>query len=249
MQRTFSIDGIVLKVNRISEIHKGLILFTREHGLFSCIAHGAYKTKGKLRALTEIFSYIKAYIYHDPVRDSYKLNDAETIELFSSFRKSVEKYYAVNLFAEVILKSFGGGEGIGDLYDLFLETLECVEAGAQKEVAYIIIQFGLRFLYIAGSEHLGNDCRMCNRSIGETENRYYRRAAHGFVCAHCLHDDSLFIPPGIMKYLKKTNSLSMREALKITLQEQTTKNAQTLVYLMVQDMIEKELVSLSGMPG
>ncbi|RPJ05203.1 MAG: DNA repair protein RecO [Spirochaetaceae bacterium] len=246
MVRTFQTEGLILGTNRIGEIHKGIQLFTREQGILHLIAHGAYKTKGRMRALSETFSHITAFVYHDPVRDSYKLTDAEAISVWSSFRSSIAKFYAASLFAEMAVKSYAGGASNAELYDLVLEAYKTLEQIELQHVRKVIIRFCLSFLEITGHTIQTEECRICGRILGIAEELYYSRTGHGFVCASCCQETRLVFSPQARNYVQDTASLPFDEAVRVQLDRSGAATFSTLLLMLVQEALEKELVTLAS---
>jgi DNA repair protein RecO (recombination protein O) len=244
MLRTFSVEGFVFLTDRFGEIHKRVTLFTAEQGLLSVIAHGAYKTTGKLKSHTELFLHGKFYIYRDPVKDSSKITDAECLHSFPGLRKSVVRYYAASLFAEIVLQSFGGGEGNPALFALVREALIFLDDLPEAEVPLLVAQFISRFLHIVGFEIDASSCAICSRVFSEKESAYFLRRGRGFVCKDCRKEAALEFSPGSRAFLKKTGTLSLAEACKVRLASSAFIQLKSLLFVLVQESIEKELNSL-----
>ena len=49
---------------------------------------------------TQPFYRVRAYVYHDPVKKSYKFTDLETIGQCYGISESIEKFYMASLVAE-----------------------------------------------------------------------------------------------------------------------------------------------------
>ncbi len=111
MQRSSTTPAIVLRKARVGEIHKALTLLTPARGLVQAMAYGALKFGSRLATASEPFHLLKAYLYHDPVKDQYKLTDVESLEPHDELRRSVAKFYTASLWAETCLKSYGGAAG------------------------------------------------------------------------------------------------------------------------------------------
>ena len=245
MFRSLIVEGFILSTARIGEIHKQVLIFTGDRGIMSAIAHGALKTTGKLKSHTELFLHCRFFLYHEPVKDSYKITDAECISSFPELRRSVVRYYAASLFAEIVLKSFAGGEANKALFELYSAVFTLLDVIAEEKVHYLVIQFLFRFLGLIGFQMEMDLCAACGRPVGEKESLSFLRRGRGFVCATCRKEAGIDFSPGARVYLKRTLPLSLEGACKITLAENTFLAIKTLVYLLVQESIEKELNSLA----
>ena len=99
MNRNLKTRALVLKNYRIGDFHKGTVLLTGELGIIHAIAHGAFKGKSRLGNKTEVFNDLIAYLYHNPVKNSYKITDAECKNYFKGMKKDLRKVYAAYLIA------------------------------------------------------------------------------------------------------------------------------------------------------
>jgi DNA repair protein RecO len=144
-------DGIVLRNNRIGEIHKGLTLFTPENGLVSAVAYGAFSQKGKLRGVTNIFCYGTCYLYTDHSKQTNKLSDIHVKEFFHGLREDIAKFYIASLWAEAVLKSFGGGVSARELFALLLEALRLLDTCPAARADRLLVLFLWKYLDELGS--------------------------------------------------------------------------------------------------
>ncbi|MBN2735596.1 MAG: DNA repair protein RecO [Spirochaetales bacterium] len=238
---------IVLKSQAFGEIHRSLTLYSAEEGIIYATAHGTQKIKSKLRPFTEAFGRYKAYLYLNPVKNQYKLNDGEGLKAFHSGHESIEKFYTASLFCEMILKSFGGGTEHSQLYELIDQSLEILENMTENKRIYLLLQYLYRFLKINGfSLDLAN-CDSCSRKIAPEETLFYHHSQDGLFCSQCqsrFPADQLPLPPGARKYLDTTPALSLISALEISLEKNTALNLKMLLFSCIQGLLEGPLNSL-----
>ena len=198
MSRNFITQAIVLKTNRIGEIHKGIVLLTKDLGIISAIAHGARKIKSRLRAYTQLFSYAKVYLYYNPVKQTYKITDIESVFPYDAVVQSLKKYYIISVCAEVTLKSFGGGESVKEMFFLILNILKILNRVNENDADFILIQFLWRFLLITGHRPDLKNCSHCNTQISGPVIIYYSDGMPGFVCGKCKKLNAVQLYPGII---------------------------------------------------
>ena len=89
-------SAVVLKAARMGEIHRSVALLTPERGVVYATAHGAGKAASKLKAATIPFACVTAYLYHDPVRDSFKVTDVEPRNLHGTIRADLAKFFTAS---------------------------------------------------------------------------------------------------------------------------------------------------------
>lgn len=238
---------IVLKSQVSGEIHRSLTFFSLQEGIIFAMAHGTQKVKSKLRAFTEAFGRYTAYLYYNPVKNQYKLNDGEDLRAFEAGHRSIEKFYTASLFAEIILKSYGGGTGHEEIYELLSQSLEILGEIGEARRIYLIIQFVYRFLLINGFFMDLDVCDQCGRSIRPGESLIYHHQHEGFFCVDCQHQlvgDFFFLPPGSIKYLGSTPDLDLKTSLEISLEKDTGEKLKNLLLSRLQGLLESPLNSL-----
>ena len=243
MFRSSSTPAIILRKTRLGEIHKALTLLTPDRGLVHAIAHGAYKMRSRLRPC-EPFVMIRAYLYHEPVKNQYKLTDAEVLELLEGVRASVVRYYAASLWAEVALKSFGAGESFGELYRLLRQSLLILDRLPEGQEGLLTVQFLMRFLELSGHRPELRHCESCHVAFGATQPAFLCRESAAFSCGRCAPADSLLVPAGARAYLERTLSLPIEQAIRIGLDAEALARLRKSVYFLAETSLENGLNTL-----
>lgn len=151
MKRYEISEVIVLENRRVGEHHKGLSLFSAEHGIVRAIAFGGYSHKGSLRGVTIPFVHGTAYFYHEEAKDRTKLTDMDVHSMFHGIREDVLRFYIAGLWAEMVLRSYGGGEAAGELFMLLREGLALLEGANEALARRLSAQVQLRYLDLAGA--------------------------------------------------------------------------------------------------
>ncbi len=241
MFRSSSTQAIVLRKTRVSEIHKGLTLLTPQRGLIQALAHGAYKIRSRFRSASEPYSHLKVYLYHDPVKDQFKITDLEALNLFDGIRGDLQKFYAASLWAEVSLKSYGAGEDFPLLFQLLLDALVQLNQGGGAEPGVISIQFLWRFMQLLGLLPDFGACGRCGRSIGEGEPVFFPPGEPTAICGFCDPGGSPALSGRACRYLEKTLELPFRQAVRVRLTPESLAALKRLSYRLVQDLLETSL--------
>jgi len=249
MFRNQRLDALVLKTQRIGEIHRLVTLFNPKEGIIRATAYGAFKTKGRLRSDTESFNYIKAYLYLEPVKKSYKITETECHLAFFGIRQSVERLFTASLCVEIVLKSFGGGESGARVFSLLLDSFKQINEGTEDLLSYIAIQFIWRFLAVTGFNLDIDTCGLCHNTLNSLQPFYFLLNSALFVCKNCCKSSRIELMPGVRSYFNKTEKLSFGQAAKITMQTDTMRSLKIVLYTCVQALLNTELVSLKTGEG
>ncbi len=226
-----------------------MTMLTPEAGMISAMAHGACKIKSRFRTLSEPFGYLRVYLYHDPVKDQYKITDMESIDPFESIRKSIVKIYTASLWAEVVLKAFGGGESSGSLFRLFSSSLKALNESREGKEIMVSIQFLFRFLCLMGFSPVLETCSQCASAFKTNEPSFFSSRDLSFLCSRCARLKSIILPAGGRRYLAKTSTHSLGKALKVGLEDDSVRALKEVLYQLVQGVLEVNLNSIKSGSG
>ena len=247
MFRTSSTQAVVLHRHRVGEIHKGLLLLTLDMGMIRALAHGAYKMRSRFRTVTEPFSNIKVYLYHDPVKDQYKITDAVSLSLFTGIQGNIVKFFIASLWAEVIIKSFGGGESSGELFNLFRNALKYLDSAAAGSEHFVSQQFLWRFMALSG---FSPELSVCSNCSVEIENMlYFPDGELAPFCNKCIRGKYESLSAGARRYLQTTLQLPLSAALKVGLMEESVISLKQVTFQLVQTMVDSPLNTIKTGKG
>ena len=244
MFRTSSTQAVVLHRYRVGEIHKGLLLLTLDIGMIRALAHGAYKMRSRFRTLTEPFSNIKVYLYYNQVKDQYKITDLESLSLFTGIQGNMVKFFTASLWAEVIMKSYGGGESSAELFNLFRNALKYLDSAVSGSEHYISQQFLWRFMALSG---FSPELSVCSNCSVEIENMLFFPAGElAPFCNKCIKGKCSSLSSGARRYLQNTLKLPLSAALKVRLMEESVISLKQVTFQLVQTMVESPLNTIKS---
>jgi DNA repair protein RecO (recombination protein O) len=247
--RSSTTEAVVLRKTRVGEIHKSLTLFSRRRGLINAMAHGAFKIKSRLRMTSEPFHVVRAYLYHDPVRDQYKITDMESLVPLEGIRESVQRFYAASLWAEVVIRSYGGGENFPLLYDLLVGALRLLDRAPDRLVPLLSCQVLLRFLDLLGQKPDVEHCGLCAAELDIRSGAYLSREEQVLICARCALPTALHLPAGALRYLQSTLGMPLAAAVRVGLEERSLRALKETAYFLVQATLETNLNSIQSGVG
>jgi DNA repair protein RecO (recombination protein O) len=249
MIRSSITEAVVLRKIRVGEIHKALTLLSPEKGLIHAIAHGACKIKSRLRTASEPFHLVRVYLYRDPVRDQYKITDMESLDALDGIRASVQRYYAASLWAEVAIKSYGGGENSSPLHGLLVGALRLLEHAQEAMVTRITCQFLMRFLELVGQQPDLEHCGLCGSAFDAPAGAYLAREEELLVCPRCAQPTAPYLPAGSLRYLQSTLKMPLEQAVRVGLEEESLRAVKETVFFLVQAILETRLNAVKSGAG
>lgn len=213
-------SAVVLKSARMGEIHRSVTLLTPQRGVLYATAHGAGKAASKLKAAAIPFACVTAYLYHDPVRDSFKVTDVEPLDLHGAIRADLGKFFTASLWVEIVLRSHGGGTEATALHALLVTGLRTLDAAAATQVGAVSVQVLWRCLQLLGLAPDLQYCAGCGRGMAPEEELHLALNGEG-RCRHCATGyvagsatTGLRLDPAARRFLATTSGLPLVRALR-----------------------------------
>lgn len=234
---------MVLKTERFGEIHKRLVMLTATLGIIEAVAYGAFKGKNRLSGSTDLFSLFKAYLYFEPVKKNYKLSDIEPIASYDGIRRDVKRFYIASLWAEIIHKTYAGGDEHARIFPLVSTGFEYLETADTMASDLICTQFLNRFLEVIGYPPLASECERCGRMLGNDVESFVGR--HGTVtCNDCAFPESAVVTPGAKRYLASSKKRDFARAVSISLETGSLNGIKEALLRIVRAVVERPLYTL-----
>jgi len=247
--RNFSTPAIVIRRERTGESHKALVLLTADRGLVYATAYGAWKMGSRLATGSELFTHSLARLYHNPVKNTWKVTELEARESFDGLRSDLGRIEAASLWAEVVLKSIAAGETTAALYHLLLACLRALEAGPCEQTPYATAQFLWRFLDLAGYRPDVTACERCGRSFGNAEGATWVAASGALACEPCAGSTGPRLGAGARRYLEATQGLGLPQALAIRMDGSSLAGLEGALQHAIRGVLETDLRSLRARGG
>lgn len=239
-------DTLVLKTQRQGDYDKQVVLFGPGAGLVRATVYGSYRGKSRLAGSTEQFLRLKAYLYYNPVRDSWKLSDAEVLDSHRGIMGSLERILAASVGAEIVMKTDAAG-GEERLYRLLLEYFHSLDDQSEVDISYFLIQFLWRYLAVSGYLPDLESCPECGRVLGPGESMVFSQDDPPFSCSDCGKGrGERRLSPGVRRYLLHTGELPWDRAVKVHLSSDAAEECRAVLSEYVQNVVEVPIHSLEG---
>ena len=248
MSRLRSLQGIILRKYRIGDIHKGLVVLTDTEGLVRVIAHGAFKPRSRLAGSSEPLTHVAMGLYHDPVKDTYKVTDLNVLDGFELIKSDARTFATASSWCECFIMSHGAGQNDREPFELLLRGLSALSECDSTRVVYADLQFSWRLLGILGYRPSDGSCPGCGAAVATGQELYLRTGQRAFSCGRCTHDtfggDTVVVEPGALSYLRRTAELSLEQALRIGLESSGATRLQTALHRILEAVLEGEIKAL-----
>jgi DNA repair protein RecO len=217
MSRHVHTEAVILALRKTASQHRRVELFSSGSGLLTATAYGA--KKGKLTGSIGQFYSGECVLYHNPVRNQYKIEDFSPTVYRTYIRESLELLYTASFFAEVLLSTYAAGGEYERLYALLTEALDNLRLKEFRR--RIVIQFVWRYLQLSGfiSSELDH-CALCGKQFTSGDNILLDPDVPALVC--CSHSAETAMPgnrlilyPAARAYLLYTGRKAFTEALNV----------------------------------
>jgi len=246
MNRNLKTSALILKNYRVGEYHKGTVLLTKDLGIINAVAYGGYKTRSKLGSKTEVFNYLRLYLYHDPVKNTYKITDTENVEIYENIRNDLKSIMTATLCCEIVLKTYGGGGEYSGTLSLMRTAFSGFNAGERDSLDRSLIQFLWRYAGILGFRFNLTECSQCGNAIKPGENCIFSAGDENFICSRCAVPADITLPPGCRTYLLHTDSLDFFQSLRVGLPGQSQKDLKALLIHILKSIVETDLNTVTA---
>lgn len=220
-----------------------------ETGLVRATVFGG--PKSRLRALAAPFHSGEAWVYHDPVKDSRKLNDFDVRVWRPGLRELYERTMAADAAAETILASHGGGGNWDTALSLAERILDALETADEESCARLLVYFFWQWAGLLGLRPELEHCVSCGKAA-EGAARYSAREG-GMLCEDCTESVGnaagiaegglLPVHPGCRRWLAAVTPLSPAQIGGYTMDARSFREAKALTEAVLAEALGRRPAS------
>ena len=216
--------GLIIKETNLGENDKVLVILTKEYGIIHAFANGARKMKSKNSAATSLLCYADFSLYKS--KDTYKVNDANPLELFFNLRYDLEALSLAQYFCELVLKLVAEDTEPNDFLKIMLNSLYFL-TNKSKPLGIVKAVTELKLISLAGYMpdlitcagcsdlnnkkirfSLSDGCIFCEKCLGENVKTVPLNSTVLAAMRHIVYSDfnkiySFMIPDKDLKMLNK----------------------------------------------
>ncbi|MEG1835138.1 MAG: DNA repair protein RecO [Oscillospiraceae bacterium] len=179
--------GLILKEQNIGEFDKLITVLTSDMGIVKAFVRGAKSLKSKKQSSTALLNYSRLSFYKS--KDSYIVDEAESIEVFFSLRDDIIKLSLAQYFAELALELAPESEYSNEFLRVILNSLYML--GTEKRPSLQIKSITeLRLLSMAGYTPNLIACERCGEF--ETPLMYFDMERGLLYCENCADEYAPF---------------------------------------------------------
>ena len=216
-----TIQGLVLRVTPYNDHDAFLTVLTASHGRLSLKARGLRRKNSPLVAPCQLLAFSEFTLFE--YRGSYTINEARSIELFSSLRRDLQKLSLGSYFAQAAEVISQEDVPNPELLSLVLNCLYALASMNEDERKTKAV-FELRSACIAGYTPDLYACHACGNCLPD---RFDLSAGH-LECSACRDSGSsgirLPVSPGVLDAMRYICSCDPKKLFAFQAGEQTTES-------------------------
>lgn len=177
--RVYKTEGVILKRRNLGEADTIFTLFSPDQGKFDAIARGVRKSRSRMGGHLEPLTRSRVMLAQGRSLDVF--TQAETVEPYRTLREDLDRTAAAVYCAELLDAFTVEHHDQRELYRLFVEVLQTLDAGYSVQVTRY---FEVQLLALTGYEIQADACAACGRRLA-AEDTLFAPAAGGLVCHQC----------------------------------------------------------------
>ncbi len=234
--RRFSLEVLILKTYPIGDTHRGLFALSREQGTLSLIAFGAQSPRSRFRALLTPLRRVKVSVYHDPVKDSYKIEEAELLDSHEGLAHDPQRFFSAARWADLVRRVPSLEPGA---YELLSESLRLACGVSQERLVRLEAQFLWRLAEESGLKPEFLNCDSCGAALFGSSVNFSTNPVAVF-CPRC-SSGHWTLSPKEVDYLTATAVLSLEDSLQAPTEGSSLEHLRSMAFDLWSQVLGQEL--------
>ena len=248
MQRQIKSYAIILRGSRFSEIHKNISFLTPDFSVIRAFAHGALKIGSRFGGRTELYSLVNLELYYSPTKEVYSIREIEVINYFSGIREDSLRYFAISMWAELILKTEAWGES-KKVFNLLVNALFYLNGANSNQISLLNLQFLLRYLAFGGFFPDFTTCNSCEKKFRQEMTSFLDIIEGVSYCSDCMKGTHSLVSSIQREYIVTTMSLKLADALDIEITDNQLKPLYNMVVKYIKEQAGVRIRSFEMLLG
>lgn len=183
MRRIIRCQACCLKRQDYRESSLLVTLFTEDHGIISCIARGARRTRSQFSAALDRLA-LSRIIYHSREdRQLFNLSSAELVRSFAGVAKDPARFLAAEQIAELCLRGLRPHDPNPHLFRLLITYLAELDSATSAPITTLVCSFLLKAASFLGFRPELNRCITCSAQPHGAV--WFDTGRGGAICSAC----------------------------------------------------------------
>jgi DNA repair protein RecO (recombination protein O) len=237
--RVYRTEAVVIRRSDFGEADRVLTLLTPQ-GKRRVVAKGVRKTTSRLAGHIELFTHATMLLAVG--RNLDIVTQSAIRESFDVLRGDLERIGAAYYAAELIDRMTEDEDENTRAFELVVGTLRALDGTRATDL--VLRHYELHLLDTLGYRPQLHECAVCQELLTE-ETRHFSPAAGGALCPRCAPSDrgSMRMALATFKLLRYLQSQPVEAVERLTISEETRREAEQLLRAYVRRILERDLKS------
>ncbi|HWI61393.1 MAG TPA: DNA repair protein RecO [Symbiobacteriaceae bacterium] len=207
----YNAEAIVIRTRDFDEADKILVMLTREEGKIQAVAKGARRPRGRYAAAAQIFTQVKAALFHGRNLDT--LSQIEIVESFRHLREDLLRMAYGSYVCELMDEMLREKQRSESTYLLLLTTLHLLNA-ADLDPEPTRRAYELKLFSILGFRPSFDECVACSKPLAPAPVVRFAPALGGVLCPTCSAEGEVVhrLSRGTVETMKRLMDGDIRKA-------------------------------------
>ena len=233
-----STNGLVIREQHVGESDRLVTVLTRDSGLMRAFVPGGRSLKGKKHAATALLSY--GNFIFSKGKDTYRITEAECLEVFFGLREDLEKLTLAQYFCELCGAVVPEEDQAGIYLRLMLNALKFLEQN-KFPVLQLKAVVEIALLTLAGYMP---QVEGCNEFEKGQSPMYFDPVQGGVFCATHRPQKSLPISQGAIQAIYHISHSTIDKLFSFSLSEEGINNLATVSEGFTLAQLERKFTTL-----
>ncbi len=240
--RLYRIEGIVLRRSDTGEADRILTLYTPERGKLHLVARGVRRPGSRMAGHIEPLTHSTFLVVRTRGLDI--VTQAQTLHAFPALRSGLERIAWGCYFAELLDHMAPEESANLPAFQLLLEALELLDAGAPPEL--LARGYELHLLAVLGFRPQLSCCVSCQGELRPQEHAFSALLG-GVLCPRCRGEDLQARPLSLeaLKALRYLQRGGLEEAIRLRLRPACREEIAGLLQTYIRTILERDLRAAS----
>ncbi len=233
-----STNGLIIRESHVGENDRLVTVLTRDRGLMRAFVPGGRSIKGKKHAATALLTY--GNFVFSQGKDSFRITEAECVEVFFGLRNDLEKLTLAQYFCELCGCIVPEEVDAGIYLRLMLNSLKFLEQSKLPDLQLkAVVEIAL--LTLGGYMPQVEGCNQCDETVYPM---YFDPIQGHILCEHHRSPNSLPVSTGVAQSIYHISHSTVDKLFSFTLSQGGINNLATVSEAFVLAQLERKFTTL-----
>lgn len=238
--------GLIVKEQTVGEKDKLVTAITADMGLIRAFVKGAKNIRSPKGAATQLLCYSQLVVYSGKNKDTFIIDEAKVVDMFSKLRRNVENMCLAQYFCELAMHICPHGQPAENQLKVILNGLYLLSEN-KRHPLLVKACVEIRLMCYAGYQPQLTMCSGCG--CYESDNMYFIPREGILTCDKCISQEklpyALLLGKGVTRALRHTIYAEESKLFSFNLPEESLILLNTATEQFMSYMLERDFQTLT----